>query len=166
MGFSRYNIKQAIKHFIKRLNSKHTQTMKQLFFIIFGIVITLASCQKDALILDNAAADFTGFYQFEKECMYPTVGKSLKMTNVLELTIAPNMDNMEEVLIEELGIYAKVKDNRLDIPFQTDAAGQFSYTGYGQRVGTDLQMFLNVQNHTSNTIQTCEMKGQRVETLN
>jgi hypothetical protein len=137
--------------------------MKQLFFII--ITIFLASCQTDDLTFDNTAAAMNGVYQFEKTCMYPTVGKDLTMTNALELTFTPDLKNTNQVLIEELGIYAKITENSLDIPYQTDAAGQFSYAGYGKKDGDDLQLFLNINNHTSNTIETCKMQGQRLEFL-
>jgi hypothetical protein len=87
------------------------------------------------------------------------------MKNNLELTFLQDSKNPNQVLIEELGIYAKIDGNQVDIPFQTDAAAQFSYTGYGEINGDNLQLFLNVRNHTSNTIQTSEMHGQQLDFL-
>lgn len=126
----------------------------------------MASCQKEALIIDESTANFIGSYEFEKTCIYPTIGKEIKSVNILELTVAPSMNEEREVLIEELGIKAKVIDNKLDIPYQTDEAGQFSYSGYGQKVGNSLQLYLSIQNHTANVIQACEMNGKTIETLN
>lgn len=126
----------------------------------------MASCQKEALMIDEATSKFIGSYEFEQTCIYPTVGKEIKSVNILELTVSPNTNETREVLIEELGIKAKIVDNKLDIPFQTDDAGQFSYSGYGQKVGDNLQLYLSIQNHTANVIQTCDMKGKTVETLN
>ncbi|MFK7949757.1 MAG: hypothetical protein AB8G11_19360 [Saprospiraceae bacterium] len=140
--------------------------MKQIYFFLFGITILMASCQKEALMIDEATSKFIGSYEFEQTCIYPTVGKEIKSVNILELTVSPNTNETREVLIEELGIKAKIVDNKLDIPFQTDDAGQFSYSGYGQKVGDNLQLYLSIQNHTANVIQTCDMKGKTVETLN
>ncbi len=140
--------------------------MKKLLVAILGIAILLTSCQADDLMMESRTADITGFYQFEKTSMYPTIGQGLKIRNKLSLTVIEDTENASQVLIEELGIYAKVTGNKLDIPFQTDNAGQFSYTGYGEKIGARLQLFLNIQNHTFNTIQTCEMQGTRIEALN
>lgn len=147
-------------------NDKTPNTMRRIYFFLLGITILMASCQKEALMIDEATANFIGSYEFEKTCIYPTVGKEIKSVNILELTVAPNMNVEREILIEELGIKAKVIDGKLDIPFQTDKAGQFSYSGYGQKVGDNLQLFLSIQNHTANVIQACEMNGETIVTLN
>ena len=140
--------------------------MKRIYFFLFGITILMASCQKEALMIDESTANFIGSYEFEKTCIYPTIGQEIKSVNILELTVAPNINVEREVLIEELGIKAKVVDDKLDIPYQTDEAGQFSYSGYGQKVGDNLQLYLSIQNHTANVIQSCDMKGKTMVTLN
>ena len=134
--------------------------MKRLYFFLFGITILMASCQKEALIIDEATSNFIGSYEFEQTCIYPTIGKSIQSVNILELTVAADKNEAREVLIEELGIRAKVMEDKLDIPYQTDEAGQFSYSGYGQKVGDTLHLYLSIQNHTANVIQTCEMSGK------
>lgn len=140
--------------------------MKRIHIFLFSIILLLASCQKEALIIDEATANFIGNYEFEKTCIYPTIGKEIKSVSILELTVAPNMNEEREVLIEELGIKAKVVNDKLNIPYQTDEAGQFSYSGYGQKVGDKLQLYLSIHNHTANVIQTCEMNGQFIHVLN
>ena len=139
--------------------------MKRIYFFLFGITILMASCQKEALIIDEATSNFVGSYQFQQTCIYPVVGEEIKTVNILELTVSPNTNSEREVLIEEFGIRAKIIENQLNIPFQTDEAGQFSYSGYGQKVGESLQLHLSIQNHTANVIQTCEMKGLEVQAL-
>ncbi|NJN77704.1 MAG: hypothetical protein HC803_04720 [Saprospiraceae bacterium] len=106
--------------------------MKQLFLAIIAITTLLASCQSDDLILATTSSNLVGVYQFEKTSIYPTIGKDFVMTNDLGLTFTQDLKNPNQVFVEELGIYAKINDNQVDIPFQTDAAGQFSYTGYGE----------------------------------
>ena len=141
------------------------KTMKKLFFAILTVTTFLVSCQMDDLILDHTTADIVGVYQLERTSTYPTIGKNITITNNLELTFTPDYKDGNQVLIEELGIYAKINDNKVDIPFQTDAPGQFSYTGYGEINGIDIQLFLNIRNHTSNTTQTSKIHGQRLEFL-
>ena len=139
--------------------------MKKLFLPIIGITILFASCQSDDLMLKTTTSNLVGVYQFEKTTVFPTIGKDFAMKNDLELTFSQDSKNSNQVLIEELGIYAKINGNQVDIPFQTDAAAQFSYTGYGEINGDNLQLFLNIKNHTSNSIQTSEMHGQQLNFL-
>ena len=139
--------------------------MRNLFIAIIAISTLLASCQSDDLILQTTTSNLVGVYQFEKTSIFPTIGKDFAMKNNLELTFSQDLKNSNQILIEELGINAKINGNQVDIPFQTDAAGQFSYTGYGEINGERVQLFLNIKNHTSNTIQTSEMHGQRLEFL-
>jgi hypothetical protein len=139
--------------------------MRKLFLAIIGITMLFASCESDNLILQTTTSNVVGVYQFEKTSIYPTVGKDFVMKNNVELTFLQDLKNPNQVFVEELGIYAKINGNQVDIPFQTDAAAQFSYTGYGEINGENLQLFLNIKNHTSNTIQTSEMHGQRLEFL-
>ncbi len=133
--------------------------MKQVGIIIFILSIVLVSCQKDDFTQNVAVANMTGTYQFEEARFYPNTGKEIVIKNEVSLTMTPRLDIENQVWIEEYGIYAIVENNHLNIPFQTDIAGQFSYVGYGSKNENQIELFLNIQNHTAKITQTSELKS-------
>lgn len=133
--------------------------MKQVGIIIFILSIFLVSCQKDDFTQNVNTTNISGTYQFEETRIYPNVGKEVQIKNNTELTFTPNYESENQIWIEEYGIYAIITNDKLNIPFQTDMAGQFSYVGYGSKAGNEISLFLNIQNHTAKVTQICELKS-------
>jgi hypothetical protein len=143
------------------------QIMKQVGIIIFILSIFFASCQKDDFTQNVNTTNLTGSYQFEETRIYPNIGNEVSIKNKVVLTLTPNYESENQVWIEEYGIYAIVESDKLNIPFQTDIAGQFSYVGYGSKDGNKISLFLNIRNHTANITQSCELKStNKISILN
>ena len=133
--------------------------MKQIGIIIFILSVFLVSCQKNDFTQNAAITNISGSYEFEETRFYPSTGKEIAIKNKVKLTITPRLDNENQVWIEDYGIYAIIENENLNIPFQTDIAGQFSYVGYGLIDDNQIELFLNIQNHTAQVTQTCELKS-------
>lgn len=141
--------------------------MKQIGIVIFILSVFLVSCQKDDFTQNAAITNMSGSYELEETRFYPNTGKEIAIKNKVNLRITPRLDKDNQVWIEEYGIYAIVENKNLNIPFQTDIAGQFSYVGYGSKDGNQIELFLNIQNHIAEVTQTCELKSvEKISVLN
>lgn len=141
--------------------------MKQAAIIIFIISTFFVSCQKDDFTQNANIINFSGTYEFEETRIYPSIGQELQIRNYTKLTFTPNYESENQLWIEEYGIYAILKNDKLEIPFQTDIAGQFSYLGYGSKNGNEIRLWLNIQNHTAKVRQTTKLKSiDKVSVLN
>lgn len=141
--------------------------MKQIGIIIFILSVFLVSCQKDDFTQNANTINLSGTYQFEETRIYPNIGQEISIKNKVELTLTPNHESANQIWIEEYGIYAIVENDKFDIPYQTDIAGQFSYVGYGSKDGNEISLFLNIQNHTAKVRQVCELKSiNKISILN